>query len=46
MESLFSGNLTHLMGQPLTVDASHCCDDMFRALCLRDIIDHHQAFRY
>ena len=32
MESLFSGNLTHLMGQPLTVDASHCCDDMFRAL--------------
>ena len=32
MESLFEGNLTHLMGQPLTVDASHCCDDMFRAL--------------
>lgn len=32
MESLFRGNLTTLLGKPLTVDASHCCDDMFRAL--------------
>ena len=32
MESLFAGNLKELLGQPVTVDASHCCDDMFRAL--------------
>lgn len=32
MESIFAGNLSELLGQPLTVDASHCCDDMFRAV--------------
>ena len=32
MEYLFAGNLTELLGKPLTIDASHCCDDMFRAL--------------
>lgn len=32
MESLFAGNLKELLGQPVTVDASHCCDDMFRAI--------------
>ena len=32
MESIFAGNLRELLGQPLTVDASHCCDDMFRAI--------------
>ncbi len=32
MESIFAGNLRELLGQPLTVDASHCCDDMFRAV--------------
>lgn len=32
METLFSGGLKELLGQPLTIDASHCCDDMFRAV--------------
>lgn len=32
MEFLFDGNMTRLLGLPLTVDATHCCDDMFRAL--------------
>ena len=32
METLFAGNLKELLGSPLTIDASHCCDDMFRAL--------------
>ena len=32
MEALFTGQLRNLLGQGLTVDASHCCDDMFRAM--------------
>lgn len=31
MDDLFHGKLSELMGEHLTVDASHCCEDMFRA---------------